>query len=86
MVLFMPLAAHSQHMRRITTPLVLAPVMNLQAIGNWAAETLVHQPVHGMPFRTDHYPAVTLKIKRASPLPTSILAAIPLNPFKKPLS
>jgi hypothetical protein len=61
-------------------------VMNLQAIFNRAAETLIYQPVHGMPFRTDHYPAVTLKIKRASPFPTPVLATIPLDPFKKPLS
>ena len=86
MVLFMPPAAHSQHMARITTALILTPVMNLQPILNQPAETLEHQPVHGVPFRIDPYVAVTLQIMRASPLPASILATTPLNPLKKPLS
>ena len=85
MVLFMLPTAHSQHMARITTALVLTPVMNLQAILNRSTETLVHQPVHGMPFRIDPYVAVTLKIMRASPLPASILPITPLDPLKKPL-
>ena len=60
--------------------------MNFQSILNRAAETLEHQPVHGVPFRIDPYVAVTLQIMRASPLPASILATTPLNPLKKPLS